>query len=120
MDERKWFDNTQPQTLQSAVLLSYLNAALSVFFSLLHLGLGSVLLAVVLGGALGAIGIANDKKWGYWLCVVCAVLYALAWLALLVGGFLGFNTLLNLLFAVVLVVLLLHPMSREYRRIWFR
>jgi len=38
-------------------------------------------------------------------------------LVLFLGASLG--TLLNLLFAGVLFVLLIHPQSREYQKIWF-
>jgi hypothetical protein len=120
MDERKWFDRSQPQTLQSAVLLSYFNAALALFYALVSLGSASYLTIILLGAAVGAIGIANEKKWGYWLCVVCASLYLLFWLLLIVAFHIfTFGIVLNVLFAVVLMVLLLHPMSREYQRIWF-
>lgn len=119
MNDRKWFDNTQPQTLQSAVILSYLNAAFALLFALVSFGVSGYLLLVVLSGAVGAIGIANEKRWGYWVCLVAGILYGLLWLGLLVGGYRTFSTVLNLLFAAVLVGLLLHPQSREYRRIWF-
>jgi hypothetical protein len=112
----RWFNQSEPQTLQGAVLFSYLNAALAVIYTL-ALGLSPFLLVfVLLAGA--AFGIANEKKWAYWAAVVLACLYLLAELAVLVtGGSLG--GLLNVLFAGVLVVLLLHPESRHYERIWF-
>jgi hypothetical protein len=120
MDERKWFDRSQPQTLQSAVLLSYFNAALALFYAVISLGTSSYLMPILLGAAVGAIGIANEKKWGYWLCVGCATLYLLFWLALIVVWHIfTFGIVLNVLFAVVLMVLLLHPMSRDYEKIWF-
>lgn len=119
MEERKWFDQSQPQTLQSAVLLSYFNAVLAIFFSLLSPGAFSVLLVVILGCAVGAVGIANERRWGYWLCLTCAIVYMLAWLLFLFVS-VSFSTLLNLLFAIILTVLLVHPQSREYRKIWFR
>jgi hypothetical protein len=121
MSERKWFDRTQPQTLQSAVLLSYLNAGIAIFYVLVSRGVSSYLLLVLLGAALGANGIANEQKWGYVVCLGCAGLYLLFWVLLIVTfAAFSFGVLVNLLFALVLVALLLHPESREYRRIWFR
>jgi hypothetical protein len=32
----------------------------------------------------------------------------------------GFAEIINLLFYIALLALLLHPMSRSYRRTWFR
>jgi uncharacterized membrane protein (DUF2068 family) len=114
---RKWFDQSQPQTLQAAVMFSYLNAAISLFY-LVVFGAGLSLILLVLGGA--AYGIANEKRWAYWLAVVVACLY----LALQLIGFVtfshGLSGLLNLFFAGILVVLLLHPQSRAYRKVWFR
>ncbi len=113
---RNWFDNSQPQTLQSAVLLSYLTAALGLFFFVL--GNHSLLQLVSLALAPGAYGIANDKRWGYRLNVAMAIAYAA--LCLLSMIYISGSFVLSLLFAAVLVALLLHPQSREYKRIWFR
>ena len=76
-----------------------------------------VLLVALVGGGLG---IANEKKWGFRLAV-SAALYSVAatlWIGIRYDvELLGF--LLRLMFDLVLVVLLLHPQSKEYRRIWF-
>ncbi|MGH9086933.1 MAG: hypothetical protein ACRDYZ_02305 [Acidimicrobiales bacterium] len=119
MAQRRWINQSQPQTLQGAVLFSYFNAALALIYALL-LGAGSSLLYLpVLLLAVSAYGIANDKKLGYWSGVVLACLNVLGVLAILVlGG--GFGGILNLLFAGILVVLLLHPDSRAYQHNWFR
>lgn len=107
---------SQPQTLQGAVLFSYLNAGLAFLYTLV-LGLQPYLLIFVLL-AVAAYGIANERKWGYWGAVVLAGLYLLTEVAgLATGGNLG--GILDLLFAGILVVLLLHPESRSYQRIWF-
>lgn len=117
MPERHWINQSHPQTLQGAVLFSYLNAALALIYTLI-LGLQPYLFVFVLL-AVAAFGIANDKKWGYWGGVVLACLYLVAEVAAIVtGGNLG--GVLDLLFAGILVVLLLHPESRHYERIWFR
>lgn len=95
-------------------MLCYITAA----FGVLALVLGSApsIVAVLLG--VGGFGVANEKRWGYWLAVAVAVLNVLVLLAAVVFGY-GL-AVLSLLFAVVLVALLLHPHSREYQRIWFR
>jgi 4-hydroxybenzoate polyprenyltransferase len=115
--ERRWINQSQPQTLQGAVLFSYINAALAFIYTLV-LGMQPFLVVFVLLAA-AAFGIANEKRLAYWGGVVLACLYLLAELAAIVtGGSLG--GVLNLLFAGILVVLLLHPESRHYQRIWFR
>lgn len=115
-NQRKWIDHTQPQTLQGAVLFAYLNAALAIVSSLV---LGSPFLLFFLLMAVAAFGIAQSRKLAYWAGVVLACLYALGELAIVVVGG-GFAGILNLLFAGVLVVLLLHHESRSYVRSWFR
>ncbi|MDA8359549.1 MAG: hypothetical protein M0Z95_25325 [Actinomycetota bacterium] len=115
MAEHQWMDRSQPQTLQAAVLFSYLNAALALL-TFLAFGAGLSLVLVLLAGA--AYGIANQWRWAYWAGTVLACLYLLSQLVALVLGS-GFSGLLDLVFAGVLVALLLHPQSRAYERIWF-
>jgi uncharacterized membrane protein (DUF2068 family) len=116
MSQLKWFDQSQPQTLQGAVIFSYLNAALAVLFFIIF-GAGITLMLILLGGA--AYGIANEKRWAYWAAVVLACLYLLGQIIVfLTGG--GFAGILALLFAGLLVALLLHPDSRSYQRVWFK
>jgi hypothetical protein len=116
MPERRWTNSSQPQTLQGAVLFSYLNAALALLFTLI-LGLQPYLIVFVLL-AVAAYGIANERRVAYWGGVVLACLYLLTELVTIVTGG-GFGGILNLLFAGVLVALLLHPESRNYQRAWF-
>lgn len=115
METRRWLNQSQPQMLQNATILLYLRAA----FGLLSLNLFSIL------GAGAGFGIANDKKWGYYLGIVVAVVpLAFNLLALIGLGnlrlALDFNMIIELMFQVLLVALLLHPMSRDYQRIWFK
>ncbi|HTW97844.1 MAG TPA: hypothetical protein VMD59_03650 [Acidimicrobiales bacterium] len=113
--QRKWWPTSVPQTLQSAVLLLYLNAAISLIVGLAFGGLSPRFgLALVVGDVAGGYGIANEKKWGYTLAVAVGVIA--------VGlGLWGFPaTVFSLIFAILLVVLLLHPMSRSYYKLWFR
>jgi hypothetical protein len=123
METRRWHDPSQPQTLQMAVWLLYLNAVLGIIFGSFYFALGPLggLLSLV-GCAAAGFGIANERRWGYGLGVAMAFLDVL--LIVLAGGgimsvFRG-AVLLPFLFAVALVALLLHPMSRDYQRIWFK
>jgi hypothetical protein len=113
----RWIDQSQPQTLQGAVLFSYLNAALALLFTI-ALGESAFLFVFVLL-AVAAFGIANEKRLAYWAAIALACLYLVAVLALMVTGG-GLGGILNLLFAGILVALLLHPESRHYTRIWFK
>ena len=106
---QRFFDPSQPQTLQIATLLLYLDA----FFAFL----GLVILFALAYGAAGY-GMANGKKWGYGLGLAVAVLR----LVTLVAGssidvVIRAHTI-ELMFAVALLALLLHPQSREYQKIW--
>ena len=98
------------------MVFSYLNAALALLYTV-FLGLSPLLYVFVLL-AVAAFGIANEKRIAYWGGVVLACLYLLGELALLVTGG-GIGGILDLLFAGILVVLLVHPESRHYARIWF-
>jgi hypothetical protein len=111
METRRWTNPTQPQTLQIAVFLLYINAVYDV------LGLSPLLLLIALGSAGAGFGIANDRRWGYNLGLAMAFLPFVLRLALSepVQGY----SLLNLLFEIALVALLLHPQSRDHQRIWF-
>lgn len=115
MERRQWLNRTQPQTLQIGVLLLYLNAAISI---LLGAFLVPVALVLAVAQAVGAYGIANERKWGYLTGVISAV--ALLAVPLLSGGGLFGFGLLNLMFDIALIALLLHRQSREYQRIWFK
>lgn len=114
----QWFNPHQPQTLQSAVILCYIQAV----FALLSLGyLGPLGLLVLVGLGGGGFGIANEKKWGYTLAVAAAVFQVAVFVVY--GGLsaLGnIQVLIGFAFDVLLVVLLLHKQSREYQRIWFK
>jgi hypothetical protein len=108
----RWFDPHQPQTLQIATMLSYLNGV----FGLLFGGLATIVGLVVLVGSIGgAFGMANSKKWGYVLAIVAAIIPLVYTLANGLGG----GDVINLMFEIALVALLLHPMSRNYQKIWY-
>lgn len=114
MQSLRWIDRTQPQTLMSATILMYINAAFGIIYGLelLQFPIGLVL---VLGPVAAGLGIANEKKWGYWLGVVLTplmILFLIRWFHL--------AAIVNVLFYAALLGLLLHPQSRSYRRTWFR
>ncbi|MEW6153263.1 MAG: hypothetical protein AB1673_04630 [Actinomycetota bacterium] len=116
---RRFFNPAQPQTLQIAVFLLYLNAVFS-FISLLSNSSNFLLLrtALVVGAAAAGNGIANEKKWGYGLGIVMAFApFAINWWFL--NNPLSSN-ILALMFDIALVALLLHPQSRDYQRNWFK
>ena len=119
----RWTNPSQPQTLQVAVFLLYATAVFSVL-SLLRGGI--LLLPLVAGEVAAGFGVANEKKWGYWLGVAMAFApFALRFfLYRSIGAALGLGpsvlSLINVMFEVALVALLLHPQSREYQRIWFK
>ncbi|CAN5656082.1 hypothetical protein BH20ACT2_BH20ACT2_06570 [soil metagenome] len=134
MDTRRWLNPSLPQTLQICVILLYFRAVFMLLFGL-DLQVRAVfpvdeLLRVVLPAALaaGAFGMANKQRWGYYLAIVGAAIPLLA--RLLLGFGIGFDgdipavspldyDVLGLLFEGALLVLLLHPQSREYQKIWF-
>jgi len=122
LESRRWFNPSQPQTLQIAVWLLYFNAVGGLIFGSVYITLGVFLgLIALVGCGAAAFGIANEQRWGYLLGVSMALLQVL----LIVGvvGVLGLFkgvALISFLFAVALVALLLHPMSRDYQRIWFK
>jgi hypothetical protein len=118
MERRRFFAPDQPQTLQIAIVLLYLNAAFLVV-DMLAGGANLVGLLFALAEAGAAYGIANERRAGYIVGVVVSVLVlAFSVLVMVLYGLLG--NILNLLFDGALVALLLHPHSRSYQRIYFR
>jgi MFS superfamily sulfate permease-like transporter len=107
----RWVDRSQPQTLLMATVVLYFNAALSVLTG----GIFGPGLLLVLGQVAAGLGIANEKKWGYWLGVAVTALFVVILIL-----FFSFAALINLIFYGALLALLLHPQSRAYRRTWFR
>jgi hypothetical protein len=118
MERRKWFDKTQPQTLQIAVILLYINAAFGILSSIGAGGIGLLILPIILEGV-AAYGIANERRAGYIAGIILSAIFAVLSVALFVDiG--GFSLLLNVVFSIALFVALVHPMSRDYQRIWFK
>ncbi len=133
MSDRRFVNPAQPQTLQIAVFLLYIDAFFCLFglltdtqsllVALLALvvdNLGIAFVLAVAGYVAAGYGIANEKKWGYIVGLVMAISpFALGLFYLGNDVFRAFG-LLGLLFAAALVALLVHPQSRDYQRIWFK
>jgi uncharacterized membrane protein (DUF2068 family) len=120
MQTRRWTNPTQPQTLQVAVMLFYISAVFGVLGGGLFSPLG---LAIVAGQAAAGFGIANEKRWGYWIGVAVAAIGLLPFVFYIgnngVGSILSITLLISLIFPVALFALLVHPQSRQYQRVWF-
>jgi hypothetical protein len=114
VNDRKFVNQFQPQTLFIATVLLYINAV----FAVLSFSLVSLVLAAALAG--GGYGIANEKRWGYGLAVGVAVLQLVVLLLFFRSDAFSFPIILTLIFDVALVALLVHPESRQYQRIWFK
>ncbi|MHB1504311.1 MAG: hypothetical protein ACYCTL_09445 [Acidimicrobiales bacterium] len=115
MHPRRWFDSSQPQTLQIAVILQYLNSVIAVV--MVVFGAYPLWFLLLVAEGIAAYGIANELKWGYWTGVVASGLYlGLSLLAFFLGQGVG---LLSLLISAALFALLVHPLSRGYERVWF-
>jgi hypothetical protein len=108
METRRWTNPSQPQTLQIAVFLFYINAFFGVIYRMVFNPLG---LVWVVGCVAVGFGIANERRWGYLVGLVVAA-------AGLLLGFTG-TGIIGIMFGIALVALLLHPQSRDYQRIWF-
>jgi hypothetical protein len=118
MEQRRWVNQTQPQTLQIAVFLLYLTAVFGVVDMVRFHYFPLFGLASVVGGVGAGFGIANERKWGYILGIGIAFLpFALR---IYYGQSILGADIITLLFEVALIALLLHPQSRDYQRIWFK
>jgi hypothetical protein len=118
VNERRFLNQFQPQTLVMGTMLCYLQAVFGFLFGVITTSVVLALLTII-GLAVGGYGIANEKKWGYSLAVAAAVLQVVMLLVVGKSEVLEFPLILSLLFDGALVALLLHPQSREYQRIWF-
>ena len=138
LDPRKWFDRMQPQTMQIATWLLYLNG----FFALIGFmdksdwtgiariekgALGSLVgLIAVASFIAGGYLMANDRRIGYRLALVAAfspfilriwILWSYPrWGA--IDKITG-NDTIGFIFEAALCALLLHPQSREHQRLWY-
>ena len=127
MSDQIWVNNRQPQTLYISQILMYIRGGFGILFGALFalgsaglLGIVYVLLTTV-GMIAAAFGIANEKKWGYRLGIAAAIA-PLALVALdVVFNVINVRVdLIGIMFDIALVALLLHPMSKDYQKVWFR
>jgi hypothetical protein len=116
VETQRWINQRHPQTLLFATYLLYFDA----FFGLLNVVLGGGLdpigLGLAVGSAAAGYGIANDRNWGYFLGVGVSVVSLL--FLVLAFGLMG--NPISLMFGIAQLALLLHPMSRNYQKTWFR
>jgi len=113
----QWLDRSHPQTLYMATVLLYVNA---VFWAIaILLGVPWALIPAV-AAMLAGLGLANEKRLGYWGALAIATIDLLYFLYAILVGLASLGLVINLLFAVVLFALLVHPMTRNYERIWFK
>jgi len=143
LDLRKWFERSLPQTLQIALWLLYINGA----FALIEYLDGTDDLGYLRGrSAVGALAgliacvlfigsgflIANEKRLGYNAAIAAAFspfvmrLWAYSDFESQMGVSVSLwdkvtgNTMIGFAFDVALCALILHPMSRNHQRVWFR
>jgi hypothetical protein len=116
----RWLNPSLPQTLQIATFLFYINAGFNVIYGVAFNPIG---LLLTIGSVLAGLGIANELKWGYVLGVVIAVVGLLPFVLLVrrygLGELFRFEVILSLIFPVALFLLVVHPESRSYQKIWF-
>ena len=130
METRRWTNPSQPQTLYMAHLFLYISAAFNVLYGMIRgftwvlPGFGRPSIALVACEIAGGYLIANERRAGWWLGLgsVALSLYppGRAMLELGPGIIFDVNWILAVAFPVILLVLLIHPMSRDYQRIWFK
>ena len=143
--ERRYFNQSQPQTMQIAVFLLYANAVLGLILSsdnrfLFEVAAGSLLrtssdltrliglllaLGFIVGSAVAAYLIANEKRIGYTLGLVAAAAPVVATILVVTIGWPGRVPVVNavdigFLFDVALLALLLHQQTRSYQKVWFK
>ncbi len=123
------FTNTgHPQTLQAAVVLLYISAVFAILGSA---GGGSPAVLQLIVGIVGGVGaylLANNRRIGLYLGLVGAMgptalvlIYNLGLvLDIALYRFLfWYPYIIGLIFDIAIVVALLHPMSRNYMKVWF-
>jgi hypothetical protein len=119
VNDRKFLNQAQPQTLVLATLLLYLNAVFGLLFGIVATNPYFGLITIV-GLAIGGYGIANEWKWAYAVAVAAAILQLVMLVYEFGSDVINFPVIITLLFDGALVGLLLHPESRSYQRIWFK
>lgn len=138
VDNRKWFDRMQPQTLGIATWLLYINGAFATIDYIDRSNLYSAWSRFEFGGLVsllacasyigGGFLMANSKKAGYLAAVFASFSPFILRLLLKIDypdlvsirWMITQNNTIGFIFDVALVALLLHPMSTSYAKTWFR
>ncbi len=119
MNKYVWFNHYLPQTLQISVAIAYFRGVMLVLFtlfggiSIIELGLTALMVA-------GAFGIANLKRWGYWLSLVSASIpfvFIFLTIGFSIGDLLSLilsPAIVGIVIQVAILALLIHPMSRDF------
>ena len=133
MSDQIWVNNRQPQTLYIAQVIMYFRGVMAILLGGALFSLGSVslfgstllgavyTLLITVGVIAGAFGIANERHGATNSASRLQPPLALRVVVLFIAGLeaLTFDTV-GLLFDIALISLLLHPMSRDYQKVWFR
>ncbi len=147
MEQRRFFNPSQPQTLQVAVFLLYANVVVGLLFRTGNQGefglavlsllrspgaldtarlVGNLLaVAFLAGSAACAYLIANERRIGWKMGVVVAAAPLVALAIILTIGYpsrvgLADIEFISLLFDIALLALLLHDQTRSYEKVWFK
>ncbi|MGC8627642.1 MAG: hypothetical protein ACP5VR_08835, partial [Acidimicrobiales bacterium] len=97
MANTQWLDKSQPQTLYMANVLLYFNAA----WWLLYLLLGAPEFGILAVGAIFAgLGLANEKRLGYWGAILIAALNLL----MLLDAFLQSPSSIGVVFSLIFAI----------------
>ena len=116
MNGNRFLNQSQPQTLYGATMLCYIDGGRGLLY-----GAGAgLLMLIAIGLLIGGYGIANEKRWGYVVAVGAAILQVGLLVLFHQLRVFGFPQIMDFMFDALLVALLLHPMSRDYQRLWFR
>lgn len=117
----RWTNPSLPQTLQIAVIFLYISAFFAILTGLIAITnvLGLLTLVAGLIAVAAARGLVRERRVGYWAAVIITLVDVAGALIPLTGNVSALRVI-NLLVALALVALLLHPMSRAYYRTWFR
>ncbi len=122
----QWINRSHPQMLYIATVLCYFQAIMGTL-PLLGLRVGGLIandpwiyLFILVGLAAGGVGIANDKKWGWYLGLSAAIVQIAMFFVIFHLEWLGSELIVGFIFDIALVGLLAHSQTREYVKIWFR
>ncbi len=132
MNNLRWTNPGQPQTLQISVFLCYFRGVFlllfgNIIYRLLPFEiLGNTLSRLVpvilaLAFIAGGLGIASERKWGYIAARIAATYAAVAviyWMVRIPDF--SLSPLIRLMFDGALVATVFHQQSRDYARIWFK